>query len=82
MIGGAPSSIGGAPAPSSRRRPAVPARFPAIWTSPNGLSKWRHLVEHFFCDRNQFRRIATRYEQTDESDPAMIHLAATRFALK
>jgi transposase len=79
--------IGGAPAPSSRRRPAVPARFPAIWTSPNGLSKWRHLEmasspEHFFCDRNQFRRIATRYEKTDESDPAMIHLAANRFSLK
>jgi hypothetical protein len=25
---------------------------------------------------------ATRYEKTDESDPAMIHLAATRFVLK
>jgi len=50
--------------------------------SPNGLSKWRHLVERFFCDRNQFRRIATRCEKTDESDPAKIHLAATRFALK
>jgi hypothetical protein len=60
----------------------VPARFPVIWTSPNGLSKWRQFVERFFCDRNQFRRIATRYEKTDGSDdPAMIHLAATRFAL-
>jgi hypothetical protein len=60
----------------------VPARFPAIWTSPNGLSKWRQFVERFFCDRNQFRRIVTRYEKTDGSDdPAMIQLAATRFAL-
>ena len=32
--------IGGAPEPSSRRRPAVAARFPAIWTSTNGLYKW------------------------------------------
>jgi len=46
------------------------------------MYKWRHLVETFFCDLKQFRRIATRYEKTDESYAAMIHLAGTRFALK
>ncbi len=46
------------------------------------MYKWRHLVENFFCDLKQFRRIATRYEKTDESYAAMIHLAGTRFALK
>jgi transposase len=46
------------------------------------MYKWRHLVENFFCDLKQFRRLATRYEKTDESYEAMIHLAGTRFALK
>ncbi len=38
------------------------------------MYKWRHLVENFFCNLKQFRRIATRYEKTDESYAAMIHL--------
>ncbi len=46
------------------------------------MYKWRHLVENFFCDLKQFRRIATRYDKTDTSYAAMIHLAAVRFALK
>jgi transposase len=46
------------------------------------MYKWRHLVENFFCNLKQFRRIATRYEKTGESFAAMIHLAGTRFALK
>ncbi len=25
------------------------------------MYEWRHLVENFFCDLKQFRRIATRY---------------------
>ena len=44
--------------------------------------RWRHLVENFFCDLKQFRRIATRYDKTDQSFAAMIHLAATSMALK
>lgn len=46
------------------------------------MCKWRHLVENFFCDLKQFRRIATRYDKTDESFKAMIHLAAITLALK
>ena len=38
---------------------------------------WRHLVENFFCDLKEFRRIATRYDKTDCSYSAMINLAAT-----
>src|SRR5688572_22570837 len=37
---------------------------------------WRHLVENFFCDLKGFRRIATRYDKTDASYAAAIHLAA------
>jgi transposase len=33
--------------------------------------RWRHLVENFFCNLKTFRRIATRYEKTDESYRAM-----------
>jgi transposase len=46
------------------------------------MYKWRHLVENFFCNLKQFRRIATRYDKTDTSFTAMIHLAATVLALK
>lgn len=44
--------------------------------------RWRHLVENFFCNLKQFRRIATRYDKTDQSFAAMIHLAAIVMALK
>ena len=38
--------------------------------------KWRHLVENFFCQIKQFRRIATRYEKTDKCFAAMIYLVS------
>src|SRR3954463_3996078 len=44
--------------------------------------KWRHLVENFFCKIKEFRRIATRYDKTDTSFAAMIHLAATVLATR
>ncbi len=43
---------------------------------------WRHLIENFFCDLKQFRRIATRYEKTDLSFSTMIYLAVSFMALK
>jgi transposase len=46
------------------------------------MYRWRHLIENFFCDLKQFRRVATRYDKTDQSFAAMINLAATVLALK
>ena len=46
------------------------------------IYKWRHLVENFFCNLKAFRRIATRYDKTDTSFAAAIHLVATFLALK
>jgi len=46
------------------------------------MYKWRHLIENFFCSLKDFRRVATRYEKTDESYAAMIHLAAIKLALR
>jgi transposase len=46
------------------------------------MYKWRHLVENFFCKVKEFRRIATRYDKTDTSFAAAIHLAAAFLALK
>jgi transposase len=43
---------------------------------------WRHLVENFFCAIKNYRRIATRYDKTDQSFAAMIKLVALRLALK
>ncbi len=46
------------------------------------MYRWRHLIENFFCKLKEFRRIATRYEKTDDSFAAMIHLAATVIAIR
>jgi transposase len=43
---------------------------------------WRHLVENFFCKLKAFRRVATRYDKTDVSFAAMIHLVGSALALK
>jgi len=44
------------------------------------LYKARHLIETFFAKLKQFRAIATRYDKTDTSYTATIHLAAAIIA--
>jgi transposase len=46
------------------------------------MYRWRHLIENFFCALKQYRRIATRYDKTDQSFSAMINLVAATMALK
>jgi transposase len=46
------------------------------------MYRWRHLIENFFCKLKAFRRIATRYEKTDESFSAMIHLVGAALAIR
>ena len=46
------------------------------------MYRWRHLIENFFCKLKAFRRIATRYEKTDDSFAAMIHLVGAFFAIR
>lgn len=58
--------------PRSNRREQIACDFHAC--------RWRHLIENFFCALKAFRRVATRYDKTDESYTAMIHLAAARLA--
>ena len=60
--------------PKADRKAAIPCDF--------AMYRWRHLVENVFCDLKQNRRIATRYDKTDPSFAAFIHLAATRMALR
>lgn len=45
------------------------------------MYKWRHLIENFFQKIKEFRRIATRYDKTDTSFRAAIHLVATVIVL-
>jgi transposase len=45
------------------------------------IYKWRHLIENFFQKIKEFRRIATRYDKTDTSFRAAIHLVATVIVL-
>jgi transposase len=61
------------PSKANRKQP-IPCDFE--------MYKWRHLIENFFCTLKQFRRIATRYEKTDESFAAMIYLTGTAIALR
>ena len=46
------------------------------------MYKWRHLIENFLCKLKEFRRIATRYEKTDASYSAMIHLVGSAIAIR
>jgi len=46
------------------------------------MDKWRHLIENCFQRLKEFRRIATRYDKTDTSFAAVIHLAAAFLALR
>ena len=46
------------------------------------IYKWRHLVENFFQKLKEFRRIATRYDKTDTSYAAAIHIVGLFLALK
>ncbi len=69
----------------ARGAKAVIAQHPRR-TTPRDIDgemyKWRHLIENFFCKLKGFRRIATRYDKTDASFAAMIHLAGSSLALK
>jgi transposase len=46
------------------------------------MCKWRHLVENFFRNLNQFHRIATCYDKTDACFAATIPLAGSLFTIK
>ena len=59
--------------PKSNRKQKIECDFHAY--------RWRYLVENFFCSLTAFRRIATRYEKTDQSYRAMINLAALKMTL-
>jgi transposase len=60
--------------PKSNRKASIPCDME--------MYKWRHLVENFFCKLKDFRRIATRYDKTDVSFRAMVHLASSAIALR
>lgn len=40
------------------------------------MYQWRHLVENFFCDLKEFKRIALRSDKTDTVFSAMIYAAS------
>ena len=46
------------------------------------MYRWRHLVENAFAKLKEFRAIATRYDKTDVSFAAGIHLAAAIIAAR
>ena len=41
---------------------------------------WRHLIENTFAKLKEFRAVATRYDKTDTSYAAAIHLAGAVIA--
>ena len=44
------------------------------------MCRWRHLIENTFAKLKEFRAVATRYDKTDTSYAAAIHLAAAIIA--
>ncbi len=44
------------------------------------MYRWRHLIENAFAKLKEFRAVATRYDKTDVSFAANIHLAAAIIA--
>lgn len=44
------------------------------------MYRWRHLIETTFAKLKEFRAVATRYDKTDTSSTATIHLAAAIIA--
>jgi transposase len=46
------------------------------------MYRWRHLIENTFAKLKEFRALATRYDKTDSSYAATIHLAAAVIALR
>lgn len=44
------------------------------------MYRWRHLIENTFAKLKEFRAVATRYDKTDSSYTATIHLAAAVIA--
>ena len=52
------------------------------WEYDEWLYKERHLVECFFQKIKWFRRVATRYDKSDDSFLAFVYLAAITILLK
>src|SRR5215217_5129918 len=44
------------------------------------MYRWRHLIENTFAKLKEFRAVATRYDKTDTSYAATVHLAAAIIA--
>ena len=58
--------------PKANRKAAI--------TFDREMYRWRHLIENAFAKLKEFRAIATRYDKTDVSFAASIHLAAAIIA--
>jgi hypothetical protein len=54
--------------PKANRRAAI--------SCDRDMYRWRHLIENAFAKLKEFRAVATRYDKTDTSYAATIHLAA------
>src|SRR3954452_22420644 len=48
----------------------------AIIGFDRNMYRWRHLIENTFAKLKEFSAVATRYDKTDTSYTATIHLAA------
>ena len=52
----------------------------AVISFDRAMYGWRHLIENTFAKLKEFRAVATRYDKTDTSYAATIHLAAAVIA--
>ena len=54
----------------------------AVISFDRAMYRWRHLIENTFAKLKEFRAVATRYDKTDTSYAATIHLAAAMIAAR
>ena len=52
----------------------------AVISFDRDMYRWRHLIENAFAKLKEFRAVATRFDKTDTSYAATIHLAAAIIA--
>ena len=52
----------------------------ALIACDRAMYRWRHLIENYFAKPKEFRAVATRYDKTDTSYAAAIHLAGAIIA--
>jgi transposase len=73
---------GGAGRSWRRRGDPTQANRKAVISFDRDMYRWRYVIENTFAKLKEFRAVAIRYDKTDNSYAATIHLAAAIIACR